>query len=287
MSVAAPIPVPLSELLNESRVSDGLAIGVVCVVSIVALMTFRDYGLSWDDYAHAEYGDLLLAYYASGLRDQRALSFVNLHYYGGGFDLLAAIAAKALPLTVYESRRLTGAAVGVLGLIITWRTGRRIGGPRAGLLALVLLAACPLYYGHMFMNPKDSPFAVAMALCQLGLVRALAEYPRPSMSAIALAGVGFGLAFGSRIMGAFAAIAALASTVFIFAVEWRANGIRAGSERAAPIHPGAGAGRVAGLRHHGAGVALVRRYTRSTHSAQSAIFRTSSKLHGRSCLAEC
>jgi hypothetical protein len=213
--------------LNESRVSDGLAIGVVCVVSIVALMTFRDYGLSWDDYAHAEYGDLLLAYYASGLRDQRALSFVNLHFYGGGFDLLAAVAAKALPLTVYEARRLTGAALGALGLIITWRIGRRISGPRAGLLALVLLAACPLYYGHMFMNPKDSPFAVAMALCQLGLVRALAEYPRPSVSAIALAGVGFGMAFGSRIMGAFAALAALASTVFIFAVEWRANGIRA------------------------------------------------------------
>ena len=195
-------------------------------MSIIALMTFRDYGLSWDDYAHAEYGDLLLAYYASGLRDLRALNFVNLYYYGGGFDLLAALAAKALPLTVYESRRLMGAAVGALGLIITWRTGRRIGGPQAGLLALVLLAACPLYYGHMFMNPKDSPFAVAMALCLLGLVRALEEYPRPSMSAIALVGAGFGLAFGSRIMGAFVAIAALASTVFIFAVESRANGIR-------------------------------------------------------------
>ena len=224
MSVAAPIPVPLSELLNESRVSDGLAIGVVCVVSIVALMTFRDYGLSWDDYAHAEYGDLLLAYYASGLRDQRALSFVNLHYYGGGFDLARSDSREgAAAHGCYEITETDGRGGRSSGADHHVAHGRRIGGPRAGLLALVLLAACPLYYGHMFMNPKDSPFAVAMALCQLGLVRALAEYPRPSVSTIALAGVGFGLAFGSRIMGAFAALAALASTVFIFAVEWRAR----------------------------------------------------------------
>ena len=59
---------------------------MLAVVAVLALVTFRDYGLSWDDYAHAEYGDLLLKLYASGFRDQRALSWVNLYYYGGGFD---------------------------------------------------------------------------------------------------------------------------------------------------------------------------------------------------------
>ena len=78
---------------------------------IVAL-TFRDYGLGWDDYTHSEYGDLLVALYASGFRDQRALSFVNLYMYGGGFDLLAALAAKVLPFDLFETRRLMGAAVG-------------------------------------------------------------------------------------------------------------------------------------------------------------------------------
>ena len=226
MAVAAPIPVFLSDLLNNSRVFDRLAVAVLFTASIVAIATFRDYGLSWDDYAHSEYGDLLLKYYASGLRDRRALSWVNLYYYGGGFDLLAALAAKALPLTLFESRRLAGAAVGIVGLFITWRIGRRAGGPLAGLVALVLLASCPLYYGHMFMNPKDSPFAVAMALCLLGLVRTVEEYPRPSVAATALVGIGFGLAFGSRIMGGFGAVAALVAVAFIVAVEWRASGRR-------------------------------------------------------------
>ena len=231
MALATPVSALSSERLTTSRVFDQAAIAVLCTVGVVALLTFRDYGLSWDDYTHSEYGALLLELYASGLRDQRALSWVNLYYYGGGFDLLAALAGKVLPFTLFETRRLIGAAVGILGLFVTWRIGRRIGGPRAGLIALILLAVCPLYYGHMFMNPKDSPFAVAMAIFLLGLVRAFETYPRVSIAATALAGAGFGLSFGSRIMGAFGVVAALAALALIVAVEARAQGIRPATAR--------------------------------------------------------
>src|SRR5919108_2901834 len=225
--LAPPLVAPSSQDgLRMSRIFDRLAIGALASLGIAALLTFRDYGLSWDDYAHSEYGDLLFQFYASGLGDRRALSWVNLYYYGGGFDLLAAFAAKFLQFTLFETRRLIGAAVGVLGLFVTWRIGRRVGGPAAGLIALVLLATCPLYYGHMFMNPKDSPFAVAMAIFLLGLVRCFEEYPRPSIATSVLVGAGFGLAFGSRIMGAFGAIGALAALVLIGALEWRADGLR-------------------------------------------------------------
>lgn len=221
-----PRPVFLRAAPTTGRVCDRLAIAVLCVVGVLALLTFRDYGLSWDDYVHSEYGALLLELYRSGLRDQRALSWVNLYYYGGGFDLVAALAAKALPLPLFETRRLIGAAVGLIGLIVTWRIGRRAGGPLAGFLALVLLAACPVYYGHMFMNPKDSPFAVAMAIFLLGAVRALREYPRPSLATGALVGIGFGLAFGSRILAAFGLIEMVAALALIFAIDARANGVR-------------------------------------------------------------
>jgi Dolichyl-phosphate-mannose-protein mannosyltransferase len=231
--LATPIFAPSLESLTRARVFDRLAVATLGIVAIIALLTFRDYGLSWDDYAHSEYGDLLLQLYASGLRDRRALSWVNLYYYGGGFDLLAAFAAKFLPFTLFETRRLIGAAVGILGLFVTWRIGRRVGGPVAGLIALVLLATCPLYYGHMFMNPKDSPFAVAMAIFLLGLVRCFEEYPRPSIATSVLVGAGFGLSFGSRIMGAFGAIGALAALALIFALEWRAGGIRRAGARLA------------------------------------------------------
>jgi hypothetical protein len=231
VALVTSIPAPSSAELTTSRILDALALLVAGIVGVLALLTFRDYGLSWDDYAHAEYGDLLLKLYASGFSDQRALSWVNLYYYGGGFDLLAALAAKLLPFTLFETRRLIGAAVGIVGLLVTWRIGRRTGGPLAGLMALALLAACPLYYGHMFMNPKDSPFAVAMAIFLLGAVRALDQYPRVPLATGSLVGIGFGLAFGSRIMGAFGPIAALLAVALIFTVEAGAAGIRAAAVR--------------------------------------------------------
>ena len=212
--------------LARAHAFDRLAVVVLAAFAVVALVTFRDFGLGWDDYTHAEYGDLLVAFYASGLSDQRALSWVNLYMYGGGFDLLAALAAKVLPFGLFETRRLVGAAVGLIGLTATWRVGRRVGGPIAGLVALVLLATCPLYVGHVFMNAKDAPFAAAMTLLLLGLVRAFEQYPNLPVATGALTGVGFGLAIGSRIMGGFGALYGLGALALIFAVEARAEGLR-------------------------------------------------------------
>jgi hypothetical protein len=205
---------------------DGLALLVLALVGAIALLTFRDYGLGWDDYTHAEMGELLLALYGSGFRDQRALSFVNLYMYGGGFDMLAAFLAKFLPLDLYEERRLLGAAIGLVGLFTTWRLGRRIGGPLAGLLAIALLATCPLYYGHMLINSKDAPFAAAMAILLLGLVRAWEEYPRPAPVSVMLLGVGLGLAVGTRVIGLIAAFPAGAALALVLTAETRALGAR-------------------------------------------------------------
>ncbi|HEY4980952.1 MAG TPA: glycosyltransferase family 39 protein [Pseudolabrys sp.] len=221
----------MSDMRSANTVADRMAIAMLAAVAIVAALTFRDYGLGWDDYTHSQYGDLLLALYGSGFTDTRAFSFVNLYMYGGGFDMAAALAAKVLPFGLFETRRLIGAAVGIIGLFATWRLGRRLGGPLAGLCALVLLATCPLYYGHMFMNAKDSPFATAMIVLLLGMVRTFDEYPKPSPRTMVLAGVGLGLAFGSRILAAVAAPGALAALLLILVAESRATSSRAAMTR--------------------------------------------------------
>jgi hypothetical protein len=205
---------------------------VLFIIAAIAALTFRDYGLGWDDYTHAQYGDLLISFYSSGFTDQRALSFVNLYMYGGGFDMAAALLAKILPFSLFETRRLLGALVGLAGLIATWRLGRRIGGPLCGFVALTLLAACPLYFGHMFMNPKDAPFAAAMAILLLGLVRAFEEYPRPRVATVVLFGVGLGLSVGSRILADMSGVYALAALALLVAIEARGEGLRAAATRA-------------------------------------------------------
>ena len=211
---------------QRERIFDSLAVLMLVGIAVVAVLTFRDYGLGWDDYAHAEMGDLLLALYASGFHDTRALSFINLYMYGGGFDLAAALLHKILPSDLFEMRRLVGAVVGIIGLAVTWRIGRRIGGSIAGLLAVLFLAICPLYYGHMFINPKDAPFAVAMTILLLGMARGFEEYPRPSSATVVLFGTGLGLTIGTRVMGGIAALHAAAPLMLLLATDFRACGLR-------------------------------------------------------------
>ena len=211
---------------SVERTCDDLAILVLAVVSLIASFTFRDYGLGWDDYTHAEYADLLLRMYGSGFKDTGALSFANLFMYGGGFDMAAALLHKIIPLELFETRRLLGAIVGVIGLAVTWRLGRRVAGPLAGLAALLLLALCPTFYGHMFMNPKDAPFAVAMVILMLGLVRLAEEYPSPSPRTILIVGLGAGLSIGSRILGGLALLYAVIGFVPLIVDDVRSHGAR-------------------------------------------------------------
>jgi hypothetical protein len=211
---------------SVERTCDDLATIVLAAVGLIATLTFRDYGLGWDDYTHAEYADLLLRMYGSGFKDTGALSFANLYMYGGGFDMAAALLHKVIPLELFETRRLLGAIVGMIGLAVTWRLGRRVGGPLAGLAALLLLALCPTFYGHMFMNPKDAPFAVAMVILMLGLVRLAEEYPSPSPRTILIVGLGAGLSIGSRILGGLALVYALIGFVPLLLEEAHTHGAR-------------------------------------------------------------
>src|SRR6478609_1663904 len=81
---------------SREEVCDNLAIVVLGCVALVAAVTFRSYGLGWDDYTHAEYAELLIRLYGSGFTDQAALSFANLYMYGGGFDVVAELMHRVL-----------------------------------------------------------------------------------------------------------------------------------------------------------------------------------------------
>ena len=70
-----------------------------------------------------------------------------------------------------------------------------------------------------------------MALLLLGLVRAFGQYPRPCPTTGSLTGLGFGLAIGSRVMGGFGILSALAAFALVVTVEARADGLRAAGRR--------------------------------------------------------
>jgi hypothetical protein len=183
------------------RLWDRLAMAMLLIAAIVIGLTFTDYGVTWDEDVHNWYGVFALDYYLSFFADQRALTWLNLYNYGAAFDMVAAALNKFSPLGVYETRHLLNGLVGLFGLVGCWKLGRALGGPRAGFIALVFLLLTPNYYGQMFNNPKDIPFAVGGVWATYYMVRILPALPRPPLALLVKMGLAIGLALGVRVGG--------------------------------------------------------------------------------------
>src|SRR6516165_160339 len=180
---------------------DSLSLSVVIVATALVLATFRDYGVTWDEDSHNWYGNFVLDYYLSLFGDKTALHWRDLYNYGAVFDMMAAALNRASPMGVYETRHLLNGLVGILGLIGCWKLGCAMAGPRAGFIATLLLILTPNYYGQMFNNPKDIPFAVGMVWSTYYMVRIVPTLPRPDFATLAKLGTAIGMTMGVRIGG--------------------------------------------------------------------------------------
>ncbi|MCU0972197.1 MAG: glycosyltransferase family 39 protein [Gammaproteobacteria bacterium] len=184
-------------MLQRRDWHDVAAYLLLAAVAMFIALTFRDYGIAWDEPEAQQYGQHVVD--RSGGTDADALSFSNMYYYGGLFEATAAWLAERLPLAPYDVRHLLNALVGFLGVVGVWKLGRAVGGPRVGLIAALLLVAAPSYVGHMFFNSKDIPFAAAAAWGLYYTVLILRELPRPRLSLAVRLGVVAGLALGVRV----------------------------------------------------------------------------------------
>jgi len=187
--------------VREGRIDrhDALALGLLLVLFVVALATFTQYGTTWDEDYHFWYAHQVIAYYTSFFHDQTALNSPPISYYGALFDVVTALVAPISPFGDYATRHLLNVLVGLLGIAGCWRLTRLIGGPRAGLLAAILLALTPGYYGHMFNNPKDIPFAAGYVWGLYYMLRLVPLLPRPPRGLVIKLAVVIGLALAVRI----------------------------------------------------------------------------------------
>jgi hypothetical protein len=224
----------LSETLSAGRpaqaqapLADRLAFALFVLAAALVIVTFGDYGVTWDEDVHNWYGIFVLNYYLSGFADLRWATWYDLYNYGAAFDLTAAVLNHLSPFGTYETRHLLNGLVGVVGIIGVWKLGRALGGPRCGLIAALFLLLTPNYYGQMYNNPKDIPFAVGMVWAMYYLVRLVPELPRPRFQVVAKLGLAAGLALGVRV-GGLLLFGYLGLVLLLYAL-WR--GIETGDSR--------------------------------------------------------
>jgi hypothetical protein len=198
---------------------DWCAISLFIAVGLLVIATFGQYGVTWDEDAINWYGFFALDYYLSWFHDRRALDFLDLINYGAAFDMTAAALNLVSPFGTYETRHLLNGFVGLVGLVGVWKLAREVAGPRAGFIAALLLCLTPNYYGQMFNNPKDIPFAVGVVWSLYLMLRLLPALPRPRLRDIALLGLAMGLTMGVRVGGLM--LLGYAGLMLLLSAVWR------------------------------------------------------------------
>jgi hypothetical protein len=186
---------------------------LIAALVVLALCTFKDYAISNDEGVQNHYGELIIAYYASGFTAQDVFSFQNLYLYGGLFDIAAILLSHLIPIDPYDLRHILCALIGIGGIGAAAATARLVAGPRAALIAAAGLAVCGAWYGTMFNHTKDIPFAAAMMGATLFLIRAARALPSPRAGDIAAFGLLAGAALGIRVLGLLLLIYAAAAIV--------------------------------------------------------------------------
>jgi len=186
--------------LSERRIRLCSALALLLMLALVVVVC-RDYGITWDEGAQSDYGRRILRWFRTLFRDDSAATHGDLIYYGGLFEVVAELAAGRTPGNRYETRHLVNALVGLLAVLGAQRIGTRIDGPLAGLLSGLFLALTPLFFGHLFNNPKDTPFAAFSTLALWAMLAAWDGLPRLPARRVAAVGLATGAALGVRAGG--------------------------------------------------------------------------------------
>jgi hypothetical protein len=179
--------------------------GLLLLVAALILLTFTQYGTTWDEPVQNGYGAEIAKYYVNLVHGHYALPVdnspdKNLYLYGGLFDTLAA-PFNMWHHKLYECRHLFNALFGLLGLIGCWKVGRFVGGPAVGFLSTLLLVITPRYYGAMFNNPKDIPFAIGYIWSIYYILQFSRQLPDVSARVNLRLGLAIGATLATRVGG--------------------------------------------------------------------------------------
>ena len=186
----------------------------------LVLLIYRDYGLTYDEAVHVRNGDYIVAWYGSLAKIDAAVNYEAAKRYRGFADFWTQLFANGLVLIadadLYETRHLATAAIGLVTYVYAFRLATLLHCPAAGWMAALFLLMTPRFFGHLFNNPKDIPFAAAYTASLFYLVRMILRDSFLNRREALKFGLATGAALGIRVGGVFLYLyAALATCLWI------------------------------------------------------------------------
>src|SRR5437868_1064859 len=172
---------------------------------VTVFMQAGQYGITIDEPIQDQYGRSTLAWYESMGRD---ISFLTSYpasdfqpQHGAAFETLVAAAQQVFGHQWY-TRAVVNGLVGVVGVAAIALCGLELGGWWMALLAALSLWLYPRFFGAIFNNSKDIPFASAYVLvlwAVLLLVRYWGDTRRSLLTSVLVGGlVGLAVSVGGN-----------------------------------------------------------------------------------------
>jgi hypothetical protein len=186
----------------RSHYAPGVALFVACL--LLALLCFRDYGVSFDEPVQREIGVVSYQYVFKG--NQQLHTYIEKDH-GTGFEvplIVAEVLAQKLfglqdPGAVYAMRHLLTHLFFLCSVLCGYLLVYALFGSRwLACAAFLMLAFHPRLYAHSYLNTKDMPF-LAMFLVSLWLAEG--AFRRGKLAWFALLGAAVGYTISIRILG--------------------------------------------------------------------------------------
>jgi hypothetical protein len=194
----------------------GLCMAISLVAGIATiLVTYRDYGVSWDDWIQSVYGRLVANYFDSGFEDTSCNNFFDMKFYGPLFELAAvAVFPASAEYPNFELRHLLIALTGLGTIAGVIQFARRFNLHLVPAFSALALSMMPQFYGYCFINSKDIPLACAFTWFAVALSHLLTA-SSISWKTVIATGFTYGIAFSMR-PGIAPLIALLTVSAFVY-----------------------------------------------------------------------
>jgi len=176
-----------------------LTLSLLALIAVIVLSTFRQYGMSWDEYYRFNSGDAKLKYYQNLLSGDEANAGVD--HYPGLFDLTLAALHPWSPWDRITTGHFMSSLFGLAAVAGVAMTARLLGGWRAAFWATLFIITLPRFYGHICFNPKDIPFAATYIWGLFFLTKYVCQLPSPKWIPTIALGIAFGTCMSMRIGG--------------------------------------------------------------------------------------
>jgi len=142
---------------------------ILACVFIAGLLTFNQYGESWDDRSLQKYAEKSIAAYTTFPQEGVVnIGRDDLGFYGPFFVMFTDWASKSLstilPFSLPDLRHLIYYLTYFAGVLAFHSIAKRWLTQIPALGATLLFALQPVLWGHAFMNPKDTPFLALFLL---------------------------------------------------------------------------------------------------------------------------